>query len=64
MKKFFHDIIEQEGEELNLSKALEAVMSIYGPQGDVKYTFEFAMTKRERQAYRFEISGEGIVKQQ
>lgn len=61
MSKFFHDVIEQDGQELDLNQAFDTVMDIYGPQGEVKYIFAFAMTKKERRAYRFEISGENIV---
>lgn len=63
MAKFHHDIIEQDGQELDLNQAFDAVMNIYGPQGDVVYVFMCAVTKKERRAYRFEISGENIIKE-
>lgn len=63
MSKFYHDVIEQDGQELDLNQAFDTVMNIYGPQGNVTYRFVFAMTKKERRAYRFEILGENIIKE-
>lgn len=57
-----HDIIEQEGEELDFNKAFDAVMSLYGHFGVVRYEFLFAMTKMEKRAYRFNVSGENVKK--
>ena len=63
-KIIIHDVIEQDGEELDFNKAFDIVMGLYGAFGDVKYRFLFAMTKNERRAYRFEVAGDRIEKQE
>lgn len=55
------DVIEQDGEELDLSGALEIAMLHFGTMGDVSYRFLFAMTKNERKAFRFIVSGSQIM---